>query len=423
LAAQTETLDALVQASPPSASAKPVPAFSVRGISKTFRIPHHQVSTLKERVLHPFSRSRVDELPALRDVTFDVEQGEFFGVVGRNGSGKSTLLKCLAQIYRPDSGSIEKHGRLSPFIELGVGFNPDLNAKDNVIVNATLMGLPPGEARRRFADVIAFAELEDFVEMKLKNYSSGMQVRLGFATAIQVDAEILLVDEVLAVGDALFQRKCFDTFRRLIDEGRTIIYVSHDLATVNRFADRALLLENGEMVCLDVPEVVTREYEQRNHERAEGQQARARAQGNRVGDGGAEILEAWFENEEGERVLVINQSELATFKFKAVFHREMEGPILGFNIRDEHQNIVLNWNNLWGGKEAGVVRAGETRTFLTTFPNWLGAGFYYATPLVAHPDGQRWADLRDRFVRFEVVAPLPSGALVDLPQETQVLTE
>ena len=181
-------------------------------------------------------------------MTFEVRQGEFFGIVGRNGSGKSTLLKCLAGIYGIDTGDITLDGRLSPFIELGVGFNPDLTARDNVIINAIMLGLSRRQAHERFDEIIAFAELEEFVDLKLKNYSSGMSVRLGFSVAVQVDADVLLVDEVLAVGDASFQRKCFDEFERMKAAGRTILFVTHDMGAVERFCDRALVLERGRVV-------------------------------------------------------------------------------------------------------------------------------------------------------------------------------
>ena len=182
-----------------------LPAVAVDGASKSFRRPHEAMHTLKERALHPLRNRSKEHFEALRDVSFTVEPGEFFGIVGRNGSGKSTLLKCLAGIYRLDGGRIYVNGRLSTFIELGVGFNPDLAARDNVILNGIMMGLSPREARRRYDEVIDFAELQDFQDLKLKNYSSGMHVRLAFSVAIQVDAEILLIDEVLAVGDAAFQ--------------------------------------------------------------------------------------------------------------------------------------------------------------------------------------------------------------------------
>ncbi len=197
-------------------------AITSEGVWKTFRLPHDRPFTLKQRFLHPRQSRLASELHALRDVSFEVKEGEFFGIIGRNGSGKSTMLKCLAGIYQPDRGSLSALGRVSPFIELGVGFNPELTALDNVVVNAALLGMPRAEAIARFPSIIEFAELERFVDLKLKNYSSGMQVRLGFASMIQAEADIYLVDEVLAVGDARFQEKCFDTFRRLKrDRGRS----------------------------------------------------------------------------------------------------------------------------------------------------------------------------------------------------------
>src|SRR5215207_9418564 len=180
----------------------------VRGIDKSFRVPEHRIDSLKERAAHPFTRMEYRRLRALRDISFDVGRGEFFGIVGRNGSGKSTLLKVLASIYRADAGRVRMAGRVAPFIELGVGLDPELTARENVVLNGVMMGLSQGEARRRLGAVLDFAELQDFRELKLKNYSSGMMVRLALSVMIQSDANILLIDEVLAVGDAAFQQKC-----------------------------------------------------------------------------------------------------------------------------------------------------------------------------------------------------------------------
>src|ERR1700730_9499636 len=250
---------------PPASSA--TPPIVAQSVTKTFRVPEERSHTLKERALHPLRKTRHETFPALTDISFDVRQGEFFGIAGRNGSGKSTLLKCLAGIYGVDRGRIWMNGRLSPFIELGVGFNQDLAARDNVVLNGIMMGLSPREARARYDDVIDFAELREFEELKLKNYSSGMHVRLAFSVAIQVDAEILLVDEVLAVGDAAFQQKCFDVFNEMRDAGRTIVFVTHDMGAVNRFCHRAMLLERGKMVALGDPEVVADRYLELNFER------------------------------------------------------------------------------------------------------------------------------------------------------------
>ena len=222
-------------------------------------------------------------LQAVDDVSVEIAQGEFFGIVGRNGSGKSTLLKCLAGIYNIDEGELHVRGRLSPFIELGVGFNPDLTARDNVTINGIMLGLTRKQVRERFDTIIGFAELEDFLDLRLKNYSSGMVVRLAFSIAIQVDAEILLIDEVLAVGDATFQQKCFDEFHRLKAEGRTILFVTHSMLDVQRFCDRAMLLEKGRVVELGDPATVTRRYNELNfgarciHDTGAGKPDRRRA--------------------------------------------------------------------------------------------------------------------------------------------------
>ncbi len=236
------------------------PAIAVDGVSKSFRLPHEQHLSLKQRFLHPGRRTTYEEHEALRDVSVVVEEGEFFGIVGSNGSGKSTLLKIVGGIYRADSGTVRVHGALSPFIELGVGFNPDLNARDNIRINGTLLGLTRRELERKFDDIVGFAELERFVDQRLRNYSSGMQLRLAYSIAIQVPFDILLLDEVLAVGDQGFQQKCFGTFDRFRAEGKTVVFVSHDLASVERFCDRALLLANGAAGALDAAADVIAAY-------------------------------------------------------------------------------------------------------------------------------------------------------------------
>jgi ABC-type polysaccharide/polyol phosphate transport system ATPase subunit len=269
-----------------------------RSVSKTFRVPEERTHTLKERALHPRRRTRHQTFHALNDITFAVYEGEFFGIAGRNGSGKSTLLKCLAGIYGAE-GDIWCRGRLSTFIELGIGFNPDLAARENVVMNGIMLGLSPREARKRYEAVIEFAELEEFKDLKLKNYSSGMHVRLAFSVAIQVDADILMIDEVLAVGDAAFQQKCFDVFTAMRDEGKTIIFVTHDMGSMQRFCHRALLLERGDPVLLGDPHDVADRYLEINFGR---DRAASRTDDERSGDGEARVIEAWVENEAGERL-------------------------------------------------------------------------------------------------------------------------
>jgi ABC-type polysaccharide/polyol phosphate transport system ATPase subunit len=220
-------------------------AIEATGVSKSFKIPHDQRVFFKEYFLHPFRRTTYERNAALQDVTFAVEAGEFFGVFGPNGSGKSTLLRTLAGIYVPDAGVVRVNGLLSPFIELGVGFNLELNARDNIRINSTLAGLSKRQLNERFDQILEFSELERFVDQRLKNYSSGMLVRLAYSIAIQIPFDVLLLDEVLAVGDESFQQKCFVTFDRFKEEGKTVVLVTHDLNLLSRFCDRVLLIEDG----------------------------------------------------------------------------------------------------------------------------------------------------------------------------------
>ncbi|CAB4929993.1 unannotated protein [freshwater metagenome] len=225
-------------------SAGPV-AIEVRDLRKSFRVPEHRVDSLMERLARPLTRADYRTLDTLKGISFDVHQGEFFGIVGRNGSGKSSLLKILASIYRADAGRVRVAGRMAPFIELGVGFNPELTGRQNIELNGVLMGLTRRETLARVDAILDFAELHGFDELKLKNYSSGMLVRLAFAVMVQAEADIMLVDEVLAVGDAAFARRCMEVFRERRAAGTTIVLVTHDMATVQQLCHRAMLIEDG----------------------------------------------------------------------------------------------------------------------------------------------------------------------------------
>jgi ABC-type polysaccharide/polyol phosphate transport system ATPase subunit len=242
-------------------------AMEAERLSKTFMIPHEQRTMFKEYFLHPFRRTTFERNEALKDVSFTVARGEFFGVIGPNGAGKSTLLKILAGIYRPDSGTVRVHGRLSPFIELGVGFRNELTARDNIRINGTLLGLTRRELEQRFDAILEFAELERFVDQKLKNFSSGMLVRLGYSIALQIPFDILLLDEVLAVGDEGFQKKSITSFFELKEQGKTVILVSHDLDSIERFCDRALLLDHTHERHIGPAKEITAIYKARKYDR------------------------------------------------------------------------------------------------------------------------------------------------------------
>jgi ABC-type polysaccharide/polyol phosphate transport system ATPase subunit len=387
----------------------------VEGLSKTFRVPRQHVMTLKERALHPFRRTEFDELHALSDVSFQILEGEFFGVVGRNGSGKSTLLKCLAGIYGHDSGRIRIAGRLAPFIELGVGFNPDLAALDNVVINGVMMGLTPREARARFGDVIAFAELEEFLDLKLKNYSSGMQVRLAFALMVQSDADLMLVDEVLAVGDASFQQKCFDAFHRLHGEGRTIVLVTHDMPTVERFCDRAALFEAGRLSAVGDPAEVGRRYLALNFaERA----SRARAPEH---EPRASIAEVWVEAD-GRRIDGVAHGE--PFELHALVEAREALEDVEIRLALSNENGVLIFAA--GTAEtygAETVAPGERVRVRVTLENPLVAGRYFVTASIRRHQSEEVLSRRERACDFMVFGGDHAAGLVSLEHRVEMERE
>ncbi|MBI2439731.1 MAG: ABC transporter ATP-binding protein [Candidatus Moranbacteria bacterium] len=235
-------------------------AIKVEHLSKTFRIPHEKVSSVRGVVVNFFKKKTYEEFEALDDVSFEVKKGEFFGIIGRNGSGKSTLLKILASIYEPDGGVTKVQGMISPFLELGIGFNPELSGRDNVYLNATVLGMTKKQIDEKFDAIVKFSELERFIDQKLKNYSSGMQVRLAFSVSIYANREILLMDEVLAVGDVDFQKKCLQEFERYKQNRRTVVLVSHDLASIEKYCDRVVVIDKGRLVFIGQPNEAIERY-------------------------------------------------------------------------------------------------------------------------------------------------------------------
>ncbi len=235
-------------------------AISVKNVSKDFKIPiNGRNNTLQEKFVNPFKKTEFREFQALKNLSFDVKKGEFFSVIGPNGAGKSTLLKIVSQIYVPDEGTVEVNGKLVPFLELGVGFNPELSAKENVYLNGTILGLTKKELDGCIDDIFDFAELRDFANLPVKNFSSGMSVRLAFSIAIRVSSDILILDEVLAVGDGEFQKKCFKYFENILGK-KTILFVTHGLSAVIKYSDRVLWLKEDRSYEIGDPKEMVSKY-------------------------------------------------------------------------------------------------------------------------------------------------------------------
>jgi ABC-2 type transport system ATP-binding protein len=407
----------------PRSTDRPV-VIEVRGIEKTFRIARHRIDSFKERATHPFTRTEYREQHVLRDVSFEVHQGEFFGIVGRNGSGKSTLLKIMSSIYRADRGRIRVAGRLAPFIELGVGFNPELTSRENVVLNGVMMGLDRREALRRLDRVLDFAELSDFADLKLKNYSSGMMVRLAFAVMVEADADIMLVDEVLAVGDAAFAQRCMDVFQARRRAGRTLVLVTHDMSTVESLCDRAMLIDDGEVRYLGDPQEAAKRYFRVNFAGAYASRAPDPSGG--VWDVNVSVVDARLEGAAGERVAAVEQGEPLGLEIVLEARRDLEAPVFAVHVYDEQGQLVFGFNRTLtrAGDEPDVVPAGRRVRLAGAVENPLAPGRYFVNCYAARSREQGDIALHQLRLFDFVVYGTPAGkgsVLVNADVEAKVL--
>jgi ABC-2 type transport system ATP-binding protein len=359
------------------------PAIRVRGVSKDFSLPHLRQNTLKSHFINLFRGRRIMEVQhALRDIEFDVEPGEFFGVVGRNGSGKSTLLKVLAGIYVPTKGYASTRGRLVPFIELGVGFNPELTGRENVYLNGALLGFSRGDIDEIYDDIVAFAELEGSMDQKLKFYSSGMQVRIAFSVATRAKADVLLIDEVLAVGDTAFQRKCFEHFRSLKKGDTTIVFVSHNMSAVREFCDRAILIEDSRIVAQGSAEDVAQEYTRLFTPTSEQGRTKKPEQSKdmRWGEGDVRYVDVQVPE-------YLTDSGDLVIELEAVATNGVDEAIYGFVITNSSGTAVLGSNSLLKKQQCGGLEAGEKVRVRWSVPNVFSDGLHFVDVAIAGSQG------------------------------------
>jgi ABC-2 type transport system ATP-binding protein len=362
-------------------------AIRVEDVSKNFLLPHEKVGSIKSLFTGAAKRrnGKNEVQHALKDISLEVRKGEFFGIVGRNGSGKSTLLKILAGIYQPTSGRVQTHGKLVPFIELGVGFNPELTGRENVYLNGAMLGFSEKEVALMYDDIVAFAELERFMDQKLKNYSSGMQVRLAFSMATRSKAGILLIDEVLAVGDADFQRKCYEYFKKLKKNKQTVVFVSHDMSAIREFCDRALLINDSKIMKIGDTHEIANEYNKlfmdSKDDEEEVEEEISDPDGKRWGNNRIRFTDS---------KITVTEDHIM-FNVRAKVNRNVDDVIYGLHIfgQDGQELTAMN-NRMLNEPDLKSLKTGQAVEFSWTMQNIFNDGRYSVTLTLVNETGQSY---------------------------------
>lgn len=381
-------------------------AIRIEKVSKRFMLPHEKKNSVKSIFTSLFgSKTTHTNQQALKNITFDIKKGEFFGIVGRNGSGKSTLLKIIAGIYQPTQGKVTVRGKLVPFIELGVGFNPELTGRENVFLNGAILGFTHKQVQANYQKIVDFAELEEFMDQKLKNYSSGMQVRLAFACATMAEADILLVDEVLAVGDSDFQRKCFNYFRYLKKMKKTVVFVSHDMNSVREYCDTAVLIDDSRLVKQGRSNRVADEYA-KLFVSINNDQALSVKTEDRQGNGNVRITKI-------EKINNISaKSENIKVAFSFVANKEVQDIVVGFKLKTGSDDPITGTNTQIEGNKIGILKKGELRKISFEFDNILNSGSHAVDLVVVSEAGDVFDWIIDA-IQFNVLTERRTGYMVE----------
>ena len=445
----------------------------VKNVHKDFKLYGRQLDRIKEALSFFSNKSYHRSFHALTDISFSIEKGDTVGIIGRNGSGKSTLLQIICSILQPTSGSVKVNGRISALLELGAGFNPEFTGRENVFLNGSILGIERVEMEECFADIERFADIGQFINQPVKNYSSGMYVRLAFAVAINVNPDILIVDEALSVGDTLFQAKCFAKFKEFQEKGVTILFVTHGMDLVTRYCNQALLLDEGRLVSIDTAKNVVDEYHRRlakvsdskisesmegeepdnyneplvegssglplsdistekeedklankvsNHLKKSELAYQLNPDENRYGNGKAEIIEVGIDSlSENEKYSFVH-GESYRFWFKTKFHEAIEDPITAFTIKDTKGFDLTGTNTLFKDMKIGKVKKGEV--ILTEFDQRMmlnSGGYLLSFGCAGFEDGEYVVyDRRYDVISFEVVSSESSVGLFDLDSQIKV---
>lgn len=375
-------------------------AITVKSLDKDFILPHHKKNSVKSVFTNILSLNdkSTEVQHALKDISFEVKKGEFFGIVGRNGSGKSTLLKILAGIYQPTQGSVQTIGRIVPFIELGVGFNSELTGRENVYLNGAMLGFSEDEVSAKYQEIVSFAELERFMDQKLKNYSSGMQVRLAFSVAtVLAESDILLIDEVLAVGDADFQRKCFAYFKELKRRQKTVVFVTHDMGAVREYCDRAMLIDKSKIVASGKASSVALQYTRMFMEDNESNSDKNKAKKKRWGDN-----KAIFTKAELDLIVLKEHDECVKLKTIIKANEDIEEPVVGYMLKSEAGTPLTGNNTKIKKTSIGKLKANETCELRWKVPNIFADGKYTIDIAVTDSSGVTIHEWWEDAVTFKV---------------------
>lgn len=391
-------------------------AITIEHLYKNFKLYHEYRDSLKKMFISGFRRSKVDIFPVLHDINLEIHHGEFFGIIGRNGSGKSTLLKIIAGIYMPDKGKLTVNGKITPFLELGVGFNPDLTARENIFLNGVILGLTRKEIEKHFDEIVDFAEVREFIDMQLKKFSSGMQIRLAFAIAIHSKSEIFIIDEILAVGDMVFAQKCFDIFEQYKKEGKTIILVSHDLASIRRFCDRAAYIKKGKIIAVGQTSEVIDKYIYEDRESDEkAEEIRTEGANNNPNEKedtekALRITSVKFLDKSGSENNTFISGDAIELAITYENLKHVPSAVIGIAIFDQKDNVLFGTNSLLETKnEVALQDKGTISVTLRDIP--LNKGSYLLTVAAHDRNGVNY-DWLDKKYQFNMMPSTQTDGII-----------
>jgi len=411
-----------------------MPAVELKGVSKKYRRHTERplATTFKSYLLHDLWHRRngnTGSIWALRDINLTIPKGTTLGIIGRNGSGKSTLLKLISQIIKPDKGTVAINGKVSALLELAAGFHPDLTGRENVIINGIILGLSKAEIKSRMDEIVEFAELRDYIDEPVRTYSSGMYMRLAFSTAIHIDPEILLVDEVLAVGDGAFVERCTERMDRFKNAGKTIVMVTHNLPVVTKWCHEAVWLDGGYLRMRGDPDDIVDAYQML----LLGQQQKARAELSpapvevsveeprilRYGDGSCKILDFGILDNSGKKTDLLKSGEHCTLFMRVRFNWSFSDMSCGFAIKDRMGAVLWGVTNISQGMHAAQVHGGEVITIVAKIGMWLAGGDYFVSLGVAKGETGSKCDFIEDAVQFKVIGPggIFTASVVNLETE------